>query len=106
VAARLGWEEIGARFGRAAVWWLVTADRSAGPHAVPVWGVVVDGVLYCYADPASRRMRDLREDRRAVAHLEDGSDVLIVHGDLHDLGAAADHLRSVRCVPSQVPRSR
>lgn len=68
------------RFSAAPVWWLATASVADGPHTVPVWGVVVDGILCSYADPGARRVRDLASDPRAVLHLESGSDVLIVRG--------------------------
>jgi uncharacterized protein (UPF0303 family) len=76
----LGWGEVSARLGAAKVWWMATGSPTSGPHSVPVWGVVVDGVAYTTAEPTSRRARDLQEDPRTVVHLESGSDVLIVHG--------------------------
>jgi hypothetical protein len=85
----LAWDEIATRLSASPVWWIATASRSAGPHSVPVWGVVVDGVALSYADPSARRVRDLAEDPRCAVHLESGSDVLIVHGSLEDAGDAA-----------------
>ena len=85
----LSWDEIAERLSASQMWWIATASPSAGPHSVPVWGVVVDGVALSYADSASRRVRDLAEDPRCAVHLESGADVLIVHGQLQDLGEAA-----------------
>lgn len=87
----LTWAEIADRLDREPYWWLATASAQSGPHSVPVWGVVVDGVAYCYADAAARRMRDLRADPRAVLHLPDAVDVLVVSGTLTDVGVAEQH---------------
>ena len=75
----LTWDEIAQRFSDAQNWWVATAG-SGGPHAVPVWGVVVDGVLCFYGEPMTVRSRNIAADPRIVLHLESGSSVLIVHG--------------------------
>ena len=51
-----------------------------GPHAVPVWGVVVHEALHFYGDPGAVRSRNLAADPRLVVHLESGSDVLLLQG--------------------------
>jgi hypothetical protein len=77
--ATLGWDEVVARFGAAQNWWVATSGP-AGPHSVPVWGVVTDDVLRFYGEPGTVRSRNLAADPRLVVHLESGSSVLIVHG--------------------------
>ena len=86
----IGWDEIAQRFSDAQNWWVATAGES-GPHAVPVWGVVVDGVLHFYGEDSTARSRNLAHDPRIVVHLESGSDVLIVHGTAQRGEAAGDH---------------
>ncbi|MBI1379324.1 MAG: pyridoxamine 5'-phosphate oxidase [Frankiales bacterium] len=85
--AGLGWDEVAARFAAAANWWVATSGP-AGPHAVPVWGVVVDDVLHFYGDPNAVRSQNLAADPRVALHLESGSDVLLVHGEAVALGPA------------------
>jgi hypothetical protein len=75
----LEWDEVAERFGAAQNWWVATSG-AGGPHTVPVWGVVVDGVLHFYGEPGAVRSRNLAVDPRLVLHLESGSSVLIVHG--------------------------
>jgi hypothetical protein len=75
----LHWDEVASRFGDAQNWWVATTGPG-GPHAVPVWGVVVDGVLSFYGEPSAVRSRNLAADPRLVLHLESGSDVLMVRG--------------------------
>jgi|GEM_PF-2006945 hypothetical protein len=84
----LTWAEIADRLGREPFWWLGTCSPQAGPHCVPVWGVVVDGAAFSYADAGARRMRDLREDARVTLHLPSAVDVLVVSGTMTDIGVA------------------
>lgn len=86
-ADTLSWDEIARRFTAARNWWVVTAG-GGGPHAVPVWGVVLDGSFVLYGEPGSVRARNLAADPRLVLHLESGDDVLVVHGVAHDAGPA------------------
>jgi hypothetical protein len=85
--AALEWAEVARRFQDAASWWVATTGP-AGPHAVPVWGVVVDDVLSFYGGPDAVRSRNLAVDPRLVLHLESASDVLILHGTATVAGPA------------------
>ena len=75
----LSWEEITRAFAAASNWWVATTGPG-GPHAVPVWGVVVGGSLCFYGDATTVRSRNLTADPRLVVHLEDGDAPLIVFG--------------------------
>ena len=86
--ADLGWDEVAERFAAARNWWVATAGPS-GPHAVPVWGVAVEGALCFYGDAGSVRSRNLAADPRVVLHLESGEQVLIVHGVARGLGPSS-----------------
>jgi hypothetical protein len=90
----LSWDEVAERFTAAQNWWVSTSSPESGPHAVPVWGVVLDGVLAFYGEASSRRSRNLAADPRAVVHLESGSDVLVVHVLARAVGPAHTHPRA------------
>ena len=45
MATELLWHEVATRFQTAPSWWVATQGPE-GPHAVPVWGVVVDDALF------------------------------------------------------------
>ena len=83
------WDEVASRFAIARNWWVSTAG-DAGPHAVPVWGVVVDGVLTFYGQSSAVRSRNIAADPRVVLHLEDGESPLIVHGTAIVTGVVED----------------
>jgi hypothetical protein len=90
----LEWDEVADRFGAAQNWWVSTSSQELGPHAVPVWGVALDGALAFYGEESSRRSRNLAADPRVVLHLESGADVLIVHALARDVGPAHTHPRA------------
>ena len=90
----LTWDEIAQRFDAARNWWVATTG-AGGPHAVPVWGVVVDGVLLFYGEESAVRSRNLAADPRMVVHLEDGDSPLILRGRATAAGRAADHAGAV-----------
>src|SRR5690348_12169642 len=87
----IAWSEVAARLGGAHIYWVHTTSTSGGPDASPVWGVVLDDVLYLYTFRSSVKARNLARDPRIVVHLESGSDVTIVHGVAVDLGTPMDH---------------
>ena len=78
--APLTWTTLAARLAPERSYWLGTTRPDGSPHAAPVWGVVVDEVVYLYSETATVKARNLQRDPRLVLHLEDGEDVLIVNG--------------------------
>lgn len=87
----LHWDEIAERLHDARYVWIHTTGPYGVPNATPVWGVVIDGTFYVYTESHTRKARNLRENSRAVVHLESAEDVLIVHGHLDDLGHPGLH---------------
>ena len=81
----LPWTEVESRFDAAQHWWVATTG-SDGPHVAPVWGAVVEGVLYFYGERTTVRSRNLSADPRLAIHLEDPSDVLILYGTAREIG--------------------
>jgi nitroimidazol reductase NimA-like FMN-containing flavoprotein (pyridoxamine 5'-phosphate oxidase superfamily) len=74
----LPWSHVTARLEQARNYWVGTVDKDGQPHAVPVWGVWVDGALYFGGGP--RTNRNLQANPKVVVHLESGDDVVIVEG--------------------------
>jgi len=62
---------------------------SGAPHVAPVWGLVINQVLYLYSERSTVKARNLASDRRVVVHLESADDVVIVRGTAEDLGTPA-----------------
>lgn len=105
----LTWGEIAERLSSAHSYWLHTTGEEGTPHASPVWGVVVNEVLYHYTESRTRKAQDLLRNARVVVHLESASEVLIVHGELRVEGHPRDHLEILRALdekygrPDEVP---
>ncbi len=83
------WPEVAARLAAARSYWLCTTMPSGAPHAAPVWGVVVNQVLYLYSERRTVKARNLAADPRVVVHLESAEDVVIMRGTAEDLGTPA-----------------
>lgn len=76
----LSWPRVARRLLRSRNYWVVTAQKSGRPHAVPVWGVWVDGAVCFGTDRGSRKAKNLARNRALVIHLESGDDALILTG--------------------------
>ena len=61
-----------ARLATEEVAWLGTIGRDGYPHAVPIWFVVHDDRLLVLSEPATAKVRNLRENPHAFLHLEAG----------------------------------
>jgi len=83
----LPWSHVTERMAEAQNYWVCTASPDSRPHATPVWGLWIDDRLYFGGSPQTRRNRNLAENSAVCVHLESGSDVVILHGDAHELRA-------------------
>jgi PPOX class probable F420-dependent enzyme len=78
----LPWSWAEERLAASRNYWVVTADSSGGPHAMPVWGLWIDGAVVFSTSPESRKGRNLARDPRVVIHLESGDEVVVLEGDV------------------------
>src|SRR5512142_2560130 len=51
----LPWEWVEAQLTRARNYWVCTARPDGRPHAMPVWGLWLDGAVVFSTDPTSRQ---------------------------------------------------
>jgi hypothetical protein len=86
----MAWSSVAARLQAARSIWLTTTAPGHPPHAVPVWGAVLDEVLYVYTSRGTRKARNVALEPRVALHLPDAEDVLLVKGRLRDVGGPAD----------------
>jgi general stress protein 26 len=85
----MSWRAAAARLARSRNYWVVTASPDARPHAVPVWGVFLDGAVCFGTDRSSRKARNLARNPRLVVHLESGDDALMLEGEARETKDAA-----------------
>ena len=79
-AGRLEWGPVAARLAEARNYWVVTSGPDGAPHAMPVWGLWLDGAVLFSTGRGTRKGRNLAADPRVVVHLESGDDVVVVRG--------------------------
>lgn len=61
-------------------YWVSSTRPDGRPHAAPVWGVVVDGVLCFSTGGTSVKGRNLAARSDVFVHLESGDDVVMLEG--------------------------
>jgi hypothetical protein len=61
-------------------YWIATTREGGRPHAMPVWGVVVEGELWFGTSPSSVKGRNLTRTGELVAHTESGDEPVILEG--------------------------
>jgi hypothetical protein len=82
----LPWSYVEERLAEARNYWVTTVRPDGRPHAMPVWGAWLDGKLYIEGSPETRRHRNLAANPHVVAHLESGSQVVIIEGVAAEAG--------------------
>ena len=90
----LRWDQVEPRLRAAQHYWLSSVRPDGRPHAVPRWGVWLDGRFWYDGAPTTRHTRNVEANPAVTLTLESGTEVVIVEGDSHaaraephDLGA-------------------
>ena len=76
----MAWEWVDGQMAKSRNYWICSTRPDGKPHAAPVWGVWVNGVLYFSSDAESRKARNLAANPEVVVHLESGDDAVIFEG--------------------------
>lgn len=76
----LAWEDVGRLLSGARNYWISTVRPDGRPHAVPVWGVWVDGAFHFGGGRTTRKAKNIAQNPGVVAHSESGDAVVIVEG--------------------------
>lgn len=77
---RTPWTRFRERLVRSRSYWDVTVRPDGRPHAVPAWGIWLDGSFVFDSGRRSRKTRDLRANPAMVLHLESGRAAVILEG--------------------------
>jgi general stress protein 26 len=81
----LSWEWVSQQMAASRNYWICTTRPDGRPHASPVWGVWLDGVLYFGCDANSVKATNLHANPQLVVHLESGDDAVIVEGTIESV---------------------
>jgi pyridoxine/pyridoxamine 5'-phosphate oxidase len=61
-------------------YWVSTASPARRPHAMPVWGLWLDGGVMFSTGRTTRKARNIAANPDVIIHLESGDDVCILEG--------------------------
>ncbi len=90
----IAWLSFAAQVAAARNYWISTTRPDGRPHAVPVWGVWLEGVFYFLTDANSLTAKNLAGNANAVVHLESGDDVAILFGAFEQAALEAGVLKA------------
>src|SRR6266508_4004121 len=76
----LPWSWAEERLAAARNYWVATVRPDGRPHAMPVWAVWHDAVLWFSSSLGSRKIRNLRLYPHCVATTEDAADPVVLEG--------------------------
>jgi hypothetical protein len=76
----LEWSWVSDQLKQAKNYWLVSTYPDGRPHTVPSWAAWVDNKLYFSGGDMTRHHKNLLVNPGMIAHLESGSEVVIVYG--------------------------
>lgn len=76
----LDWAWVRAELHKSRNYWISSTRPDGRPHAAPVWGVVLDDVVYFASNKKSVKGRNLARNPQVTLHLESGDDCVIVEG--------------------------
>src|SRR5262245_11021956 len=76
----LSWDWAERRLVRSHNYWLITVRPHGRPHAMPGWGIWVDGAFYFSTGSTSRKARNLERNRRCIVCNERADQAVIVEG--------------------------
>jgi hypothetical protein len=74
-------------------YWVCTTRADGRPHAMPVWGLWLDGAVWFSTDPKSLKGANLAARPDIVVHLESGDEVCILEGKVERVVEADDLMR-------------
>jgi PPOX class probable F420-dependent enzyme len=84
----VSWEEVAQKLEASRNYWVASTRANGRPHAVPVWGLWLDGDLLFSTGRGSVTGRNVAHDPRVSVHLESGDDVVIIEGTVAEVAEA------------------
>ena len=83
------WSLIDEKLAAARNYWVASTRPDGRPHAMPVWGIWLEGAFVFSTDGASRKGRNIAANPALAVHLESGDDVVVIEGVAAELRDAA-----------------
>jgi len=99
----LDWDWVDARMQAARNYWIASTQPDGKPHAMPVWGIWLEGNFYFGTARRSRKGRNLQANPEVVVHLESGDEVVIFEGMVEELTDRPTLVRLTRAYAEKYP---
>jgi hypothetical protein len=88
----LPWKFVDDEMSAARNYWVATIHPTGRPHTMPTWGVWFDLQFFLEGSPDTRRFRNAAQNPNASVHLESGSKVVIMEGQIRAFGKPSPSL--------------
>jgi len=85
----LPWAWADERLRRSHNYWMITVRPERTPHAMPVWGIWVDGAFFFSTGRESRKARNLAGNPSCVVCTERSSEAVVVEGTANEVSDPA-----------------
>jgi hypothetical protein len=99
----LDWSWVSEQLNGAKNYWICTTRPDGRPHAVPVWGVVLDDIVYFGSSKSAIKTRNLQANALVNLHLESGDDCVIIEGRVIAITDLATLEKMARAYPLKYP---
>ncbi len=76
----LSWKWAESKLNKSRQYWVITVHPDGRPHAMPVWGLWLDGILYFSTGAQTRKAKNLANNSYCVVTNEDAAEAVIVEG--------------------------
>lgn len=81
----LPWSWAERRLKSARQYLLVTVRPSKAPHAMPIWGIWVEGAFYFSSGPKSVKARNLAKNAQCIVSIEQNEEAVVVEGTAREI---------------------
>lgn len=89
---QLTWGQVETRLRESQHYWIGSVRPDGRPHAVPRWGVWLEGRFWYDGAPTTRHTRNVEANPAVTLTLESGTEVVIVEGESHATRAEPEGL--------------
>jgi len=76
----LAWQWAAKQLTRSRQYWIITVRPDARPHAMPVWGLWLDGMFYFSTGSKTRKAKNLASNPHCIVATEDAAQAVIMEG--------------------------
>src|SRR5438093_3876058 len=81
---KLPWSKVSELLASARTYWIASVRPDGRPHAMPVWGIWLDGAFYFSTGRHTSKARNLAANPRIAVNIESEGVAIVLEGDAVD----------------------